>query len=238
MLRCIAIDDESLGLELLEDNIRQVPYLQLVGSFHDPMEAMKVLQEQKVDLVFLDIQMPRLSGLQLIKSLVQKPMFILVTAYERFALEGYALNVVDYLLKPVALERFIQACNKARELHQLRIGSPATGRPPDYLFVNVEYSLLKVSFHDILWVEGLKDYVKIHLKSTAKPVVTRASLKSLEEQLPASGFLRIHKSYLVSTAAVTAIRKTSVFIGSVELPVSESYREAVDAFVRKGGDGA
>lgn len=237
MLRCIAIDDESLGLELLEDNIRQVPYLQLVGSYHNPIEAMRAIQEQKVDLVFLDIQMPGLTGLQLIKSLAYKPMFILVTAYERFALEGYELNVVDYLLKPVSLDRFIQACNKAQELYQLRNAS-ASGKKADYIFLNVDYSLLKVSFDDILWIEGLKDYVKIHLKSTSKPVVTRTSLKSLEDQLPPTHFLRVHKSFLVSKAAITAVRKTSVFVGTTELPVGESYRSVLEAFVSQGGGGA
>src|ERR1700730_1420849 len=141
MLRCIAIDDEPLALELLDDNISKVPYLQLIGKCNNLLEAMKLLQDGPVDLIFLDIQMPGLTGLQFIQSLVQKPMIILITAYEKFALEGFNLDVIDYLVKPVSLDRFIKASNKAFELHSLRTKRPeAAGAAPDYFFVNVEYS--------------------------------------------------------------------------------------------------
>jgi two-component system, LytTR family, response regulator len=229
MLTCLAIDDEPLALELLEDNISKVPYLKLVATCNNPLQAMKILQEQPVDLVFLDIQMPGLTGLQFIQSLSHKPMFILVTAYEKYALEGFNLDVVDYLLKPVSLERFIKACNKAWELHELRAGAKASNTEAlqEYFFVNVDYSLLKVEFADITWIEGLKDYVKIHLKSTSKPVVTRMSMKSLEDQLPTSQFVRIHKSFIVSKKHITAIRKNSVFIDDIEIPVSDGYKDAI-----------
>ncbi len=172
--------------------------------------------------------MPGLTGLQFIKSITQKPMFIMVTAYEKYALEGFNLDVVDYLVKPVSLDRFVKACNKALEYHQLKIkGNDAGEGNIDYLFVNVDYSLLKVIFSDIMWIEGLKDYIKIHLKSSSKPVVTRMAMKSIEEALPSSKFIRIHKSYIVSSAYVTSVRKNSVFVGPTELPVSESYPEAV-----------
>ena len=232
MLTCIAIDDEELALELLEDNISMVPFLKLIAKTDNPLEAIKLIQEQPVDLVFLDIQMPGLTGLQLINSLPNKPMFILVTAYEKYALEGYHLNVVDYLVKPVALDRFIQACNKARELHQLknRVSTSAT-EDPTYFFINVDYSHVKVNYADIMWVEGFKDYLKIHLKSTANPLVARISMKSFEDLLPASKFIRIQKSYIVSKNAITAVRKNSVFIGALELPIGENYKEAVIALL-------
>lgn len=172
MLRCLAIDDEPLALELLEDNISQVPYLELVALCSNPMEAMQVLQQQSVDLIFLDIQMPGLTGLQFIQSLAQRPMFILITAYERYALDGFNLDVIDYLVKPVSLERFIKACNKAWELHLLKTKQPAATaakereNAPEYLFVNVEYSLVKLVIANIMWIEGLKDYIKIHLHSS------------------------------------------------------------------------
>lgn len=235
MLRCIAIDDEELALELLEDNISKVEYLQLVGKFNNPLKAIQVLQQQTVDLVFLDIQMPGLSGLQLIQSIPNKPMFILVTAYEKFALEGYDLNVVDYLVKPVPLERFIKACNKAWELDQLKKLSKQTPAEniPDYFFVNVDYSQLKITQSDITYIEGLKDYVKIHVKSSGKPIVPRITMKALEELLPASEFMRIHKSYIVSINSITAVRKNSIFIGSLELPVSDNYRNNLDALVNQ-----
>ena len=235
MLRCVAIDDEELALELLQDNISKVEYLQLVGSFNNPLKAIQLLQEQSIDLVFLDIQMPGLSGLQLIQSIHNKPMFILVTAYEKFALEGYDLNVVDYLVKPVPLDRFVKACNKAMELHNLKTQSKqlSNQNAPDYFFVNVDYSLLKIIRSDIIYIEGLKDYVKIHLKSSTKPIVPRITMKALEELLPVSQFIRIHKSYIVSINSITAIRKNSVFIGTLQLPVSDNYRDNLDALLNQ-----
>src|SRR5438309_10375274 len=144
-MRCIAIDDEELALELLEDNISKVPYLELVGSFNNPLTAISMIQEEKVDLVFLDIQMPGITGLQLIKSLNPRPMFILITAYEKYALDGFDLDVVDYLLKPVSLERFIKACNKAWELHKLKNKLAVTKEAePTYFFINADYSHIKV----------------------------------------------------------------------------------------------
>jgi len=237
MLRCIAVDDEPLALELLEDNISKVPYLQLVAKCSDAMEAMKVLQQQSVDLIFLDIQMPGLTGLQFIQSMANKPMIILITAYEKYALQGFNLDVTDYLVKPVSLDRFVKACNKAWELHQLKAkpagNNLAASTTPDYFFVNVDYSLLKVNFSDIIWIEGLKDYVKIHLKSSSRSIITRISMKSIEEQLPSSRFLRIHKSYVVSIEQITAVRKNSIFIKELELPVGENYREIVNTLTGK-----
>jgi two-component system, LytTR family, response regulator len=235
MIRCIAIDDEPLALELLEDNISKVPYLQLVAACDNAMDAMRIMEQQQVDLIFLDIQMPGLTGLQFINSMTAKPMIILITAYEKYALEGFNLAVTDYLVKPVSLERFVKACNKAKEFYDLKIGLKETTDtvPNDYFFVNVEYSLVKISVPDIVYIEGLKDYIKIHLKSTSKPVVTRMPMKTIEEQLPVKAFIRIHKSYIISIAFITSIRKTSVFIDSLELPVSDHYRDAVTALTSK-----
>ena len=235
MINCIAIDDEPLALELLEDNISKLPYLKLVGSYDSALEAMKAIEEKKPDLIFLDIQMPGLTGLQFIQSLTVKPMIILVTAYEKYALEGFNLEVTDYLVKPVSLERFIKACNKAKELFDLKQSQHSTNSKlaPEYFFVNVEYSLVKVTLSDIVYIEGLKDYIKIHLQSSSKPVITRMPMKTIEEQLPAEKFIRIHKSYIASVAFITAIRKTSVFIGSTELPVSDNYRDAITTITGK-----
>ena len=229
MLQCVAVDDEPLALELLEDNISKVPYLKLVAKCSNAMEAIKVLQEKNVDLIFLDIQMPGLTGLQFIQSLSERPMIILITAYEKFALEGFNLDVVDYLVKPVSFERFVKACNKAWELYQLKTKpkNSIADKPLDYIFVNVDYSLLKVVIDDIMWIEGLKDYIKIYLKSSSKQVITRMTMKSIEELLPANRFIRIHKSYIAAIAFITAVRKTSLMIGATELPVSETYQEAL-----------
>lgn len=236
MLRCLAIDDEPLALELLEDNISKVPFLQLVGACAHPLEAMQVLQHEPVDLIFLDIQMPGLTGLQFIQSLAIKPMFILITAYEKYALDGYTLDVVDYLVKPVSLERFIKASHKALHLHQLKNNqaSPQKELLPEYLFVNVEYSLVKLVIAQIMWIEGLKDYIKIHLQGN-KPVITRMNMKTIEDQLPPARFLRIHKSYIVSVNYITAVRKSSVFINDIELPVGENYRDAIAQLTGRQG---
>ncbi|HEY4111124.1 LytTR family DNA-binding domain-containing protein [Puia sp.] len=241
MLRCIAVDDEPLALHLLTDYIGKVPFLELVASCEDAIEAARVLQEKEVDLVFSDIQMPGLTGLQFIQSLAKRPMFILVTAYKKFAPEGFDLEVVDYLIKPVGLDRFMKACYKAQELYQLRTGaaqtSPAAGpgaQTPDYLFVNADYSLVKVLFADIIRIEGTGgDYVKFYLRSSPKPLMVRMSAKALEAELPGDKFLRIHKSYIVAISSVTAVRKNSVFIGELELPVGETYREVLRQLTRK-----
>jgi DNA-binding LytR/AlgR family response regulator len=235
MIRCIAIDDEPLALELLEDNIAKVPFLQLVASCDSAIEALSVVEREPVDLIFLDIQMPGLTGLQFIQSMTVKPMFILITAYEKYALEGFNLDVIDYLVKPVALDRFLKACNKAKEIFELKNApkEQAFSSVPDFFFVNVEYSQVKITTRDIVYIEGLKDYIKIHLESSPKPVVTRMPMKTIEDQLPAKLFIRIHKSYIVAVSFITSIRKTSLFLGTIELPVSDHYRDAITALVAK-----
>jgi DNA-binding LytR/AlgR family response regulator len=227
MMRCIAVDDEKLVLDLLVDNISQVPYLQLIKACRNALEAIEVLQHEKIDLIFLDIQMPKLSGLQLIQTLAQPPMIILITAYEKYALESYNLNVVDYLLKPVSFERFLKACNKAKGLFDLKNEKNILQKEEttDHIFVNVEYTLVKILFADILFIEGLKDYIKIHLASSARPVLTKMSLKAMEEKLPSGKFIRIHKSYIVSADKISIIKRDLVVIGSHEIPVSDFYKE-------------
>jgi len=221
MIRCIAIDDELLVRELLEDNIRQVPFLQLISTCKNAMEAIAVMQNEQVDLLFLDIQMPRLNGLQFLRSLPQPPMVILVTAYEQYAMEGFELQVVDYLLKPFSFERFLKACNHARELFHLR------NKEAQDFFVYVEYAQVKIEVADITYIEGLKDYIKIHLSSSGKPVLTRMTIKAMEEKLPPPAFIRTHKSFLVAAHKITAVKRDLIMIGNQEIPVSEFYKENV-----------
>ena len=234
MLRCIAVDDEPLALDLLEDNIKQVPFLQLVAKCKNALDAIEILRNEDIDLIFLDIQMPGLTGLQLIQSLTVKPMVILITAYDTYALDGFNLDVIDYLVKPVAFDRFLKACNKAWEFFKLKnhASQPLSENipEPDYFFVNAEYSLVKVVMDDIIMVEGLKDYLKIHLVNN-KPLVIRMSMKSIEEKLSAKKFMRVHKSYIISLARITSIRKGSVFLGQLEVPLSDNYKEALMAAI-------
>lgn len=235
MMYCIAVDDEKLVLDLLVDNIRQVPYLQLVKACKNAVEANSILQDKKIDLIFLDIQMPKLSGLQFIQTLQQPPLIILITAYEKYALEGYNLNVVDYLLKPVSFERFLKACNKAKELFDLKNDKniQQTEQAHDHIFVNVEYTLVKIWFNDILFIEGLKDYIKIHLASSSKPVLTKMTLKAMEEKLPADKFCRIHKSYIVNVDKISVIKRDLAVVGNHEIPVSDFYKENLSRITNK-----
>jgi len=234
MMRCMVVDDESLVRELLEDNIRQIPFLQWVKSCKNALEATEALQTNPVDLLFLDIQMPRVNGLQFLQALTGPPLVILVTAYEQYALEGFNLHVADYLLKPFPFERFLRACNRAHELFRLQqqAGTPATPAPPGDFFVNVEYALVKIVAGDILYIEGVKDYIKIYLQSSARPVLTRMTLKAMEERLPPPAFIRIHKSFLVAVGKITTIKRDLVCIGDKEIPVSGSYKANLNQILK------
>jgi len=229
-MNCIAVDDEPLALKLLVDNINRVPYLKMVVQCRDAFEATVALQEHHVDLMFIDIEMPGLSGLQFVKSLTSKPMIIFLTAYKRYALKSFDLDVLDFLVKPVSLDRFIKACNKAKELYELRNSKNTTLRSPElgYFFQHVGYSLVKIVFNDIVFIESMRDYIKIHLKSSFQPLIIRGAMKTVESELPPSKFKRIHKCYIISIDSITAIRKNSVFIKDIELPVGDSYRDVID----------
>lgn len=237
-LRCIAVDDESLARKLVEENIRQIPFLELVATCKNPFEAMEVLEKEKIDLIFLDIQMPGMLGTKFLESLTNKPMVIFVTAYDHYAVESYDLEVIDYVMKPVSLERFIKASYKALDTFRKRQkladrgvhSTPASvsiidQTTADYIFVNVEYSLVKINFSDITHLEGLKDYIKIHVANNSRPILTKATLKSMEERLPASKFKRVQKSFIVHLDKIESIRNHRISIGKFEIPVSESYME-------------
>ncbi len=228
-LRCIAVDDESLARKLIEENVQQLPFLDLVATCKNPFEAMEVLQREQVDLMFLDIQMPGMLGTKFLASLREKPMVIFVTAYANYAVESYDLEVVDYLLKPVSMERFTKAALKAFENWQLRQKPPVVAEQPTiaprHFFVNVEYALVKIMVDDITHIEGMKDYVKIFLTTAKRPVLTKSTLKGIEEKLPEKQFFRVHKSYIVNVDKVESIRSHQISIGAAEIPVSESNLE-------------
>jgi two-component system, LytTR family, response regulator len=223
-IKCIAIDDEELALELLIDNIRQIPFLELVGTSTNAFEAIELMANKEVDLIFLDIQMPGLSGIQFLKSLTTNPLVILITAYEEFALQGFDLNVVDYLLKPVPFERFMKSCVKAAELYNLRKNS-STSANQEYIFVNSEYSLVKVVFNEIMYIEGLKDYIKIYVEDQKHPLITRMTMKHMEELLQSKRFMRVHKSFIVPIDKINSIRNLKINIKEVQIPVSEQNIE-------------
>lgn len=234
MIRCLAVDDELLSLDLLEDNIRQVPFLQLAGRCGNAYEAMAIMRKEPVDLLFLDIQMPGLTGTQFLQSLSSRPMVIFITAYKRYALEGFELDVLDYLIKPVPFERFLRAVNKAAEYQAFK-QSPAPVTAPevtaDYFFVNVEYNLIKVVISDISHIEGWRDYIKIYCCNEEKPLVARLAIKVLVDRLPPGRFIRVHKSYIVAVDKISAIRKNRIYIGRHIIPVSDSHRDELFAII-------
>jgi two-component system, LytTR family, response regulator len=254
MINCIAVDDEPLALDLLADNILNVPYLNLIKKCRTAFDALDVLEREEIHLIFLDVQMPRLTGLQFLNALNnKKPMVVMVTAYEQYALEGFNLNVTDYLMKPVAFERFYQACEKVKVLFDLQNKDHLAAKMPEnavytdlsrdyregsssphFFFVNVEYSLVKILSDDILVIEGMKDYLKIHLASQPKAVITRMSFKAIEEKLPMHLFFRVHKSFMVNTSKIQSMRNGMIFINKHEIPLSENMREELMKVLKIG----
>jgi DNA-binding LytR/AlgR family response regulator len=232
MMTCLAIDDEPLALDLLEDNIKKIPFLKLLKKCSNALEANEFLQSQPVDLLFLDIQMPGLTGIQFLQGLSKTPpLVIFITAYEQYALEGYSLDVIDYLLKPVSFERFLKAVNKAHDKF-MASRTPVVATPSAaYMFVNSEYNLVRIDFAEVAYIEGLKDYVKIFLMSATRPVITRMSMKSLEEILPGDQFVRVHKSFIVSISKITSIRKGRIALLKEQIPISEHDRENLYRFI-------
>lgn len=230
-LRCLVVDDENLGRRLVEENIKQIPFLEWIGSCKNAYEAMEFLQKESIDLMFLDIQMPGMLGTSFLASLRNRPMVILVTAYANYAVESYDLDVIDYLLKPVSIERFTKAVYKAMEFKQntkpatISNSTQESQEESESFFVNVEYSLVKIIIRDITHIEGMKDYVKIFLTSAKKPVLTKATLKSLEEKLNNKGFKRVHKSFIINVQKIESIRNHQITIGEYEIPISDTNLE-------------
>ena len=237
-MKSIIIDDEPLALDLLEDNLLRIPFVENVARCKNAFEAIGAIAAHRPDLVFLDIQMPGLDGLSFVKSLAQPPMIVFITAHKQYSLESYDLNALDYLVKPVSFERFLKACTKAQEWYQFRsrIGQLEPGiqtnTQAEFMMVHIDYNLVKVTFQDILFVEGLKDYVKIFVQGTAKPLVTRLNLKAVEDQVPTSQFARIHRSYLVALDKIETLNKKNLTIAGHELPIGESAWERLQQYFK------
>lgn len=230
-LRCLVIDDEELARDLLENYISQVPHLQLVGKCVNAQEAMAVLEEVKPDLIFLDIQMPKMTGIEFLKSVPSAPAIIFTTAYENYALEGYELSVLDYLLKPFDFKRFMQAINKASELIQLRQTVKSVeaidlnSDDSDYLMVNASHKIHRLAINDIIYIQSMREYVVFHTEQ--EKLMSLGSLKALEERLPTDYFLRIHKSYIVAKKIVKSIEGNRLHLKNITLPVGGIYKQGV-----------
>lgn len=225
-LKCVAIDDEPLALELLQEYISRFPQLKLVHTFDDAISAVELLRNTKVDLLFIDINMPDITGIDLVRSLQEKPLVIFTTAHKQFAIEGFELDAVDYLLKPINFDRFTRAVHKAIDYYKYK--NTLSQEENDSLFVHAEYKLVKIPLNDIEYIESLEDYIKIHIAG-AKPVLTLLSMKKVLEKLPAEKFQRIHRSYIVAVSRVKAIQNRKVQLSSaVELPISDSYVQFIN----------
>lgn len=231
-LKCVAIDDEPLALELMKEYISGFQELNLIQAFDDGIQGRDFLRDNEIDLLFIDINMPDITGLELVASLSNKPMVIFTTAHRKFAVEGFDLEAVDYLLKPIDFERFSKAVKKAIEYHKFK--NNQTTEEAQYIFVRAEYRMLRIELKAIEYIEGLEDYIKIHVRGQSHPILTLMSLKGILEQLPADSFSRIHRSYIVANAQVKSVLKKNVLLASgIELPISNSYQQFVDDWQKK-----
>ena len=242
---CIIVEDEPLARSLMENYIQKVPYLHLIQSFSDPLKALEYLRENTVDILFSDIQMPEITGITLLKILQKKPLIILTTAYSEYAIEGYELDVLDYLLKPITFERFLKSVERAT----LRLNGSLLPKTPEknvpekfpiavpiesiqpFIFVKDGTKLVKIRLNEIMYIEGLKDYVAIY--TSQQKIVSLQTIKSLESTLPEKQFIRIHNSYIVALEWIEAIQREKVQIGKVFLPISDTYRKAFKDFIEK-----
>jgi DNA-binding LytR/AlgR family response regulator len=224
MINCVIIDDEPLAREGLANYVREVDFLNLGGIGENPLELLHLIDQQKVDLIFLDIQMPKMNGIEFLKIMQKPPMVVITTAYPSYALEGFQLNVLDYLLKPITFERFFKAAAKARDYHKLLNGDYAK-QDEDYFFIKCGNKYEKIPFEEILYVEGMQNYVNIY--TDKGKFITMLSLKSLEENLGERSFIRVHKSYIVAINKINGIEGNEIFIQTGRIPISRNYRQEV-----------
>ncbi|NVK52109.1 MAG: response regulator transcription factor [Flavobacteriaceae bacterium] len=230
MLTCILIDDEPLALNLLEDYVNTTPFLKLIATCNSAIAAMEVLEKEAVDLIFTDIQMPNLSGMEFSKLIKDnKAKIIFTTAFEEFAVESYKVNTIDYLVKPISYPEFLTAANKAKQ--QILQGVNQVGID-DYIFVKSDYKLIKIDLKDLIYVEGLKDYLKFYTVTSEKPILTLKSMKSLEEELPKNQFMRVHRSFIVNLKKITTIERNRIVFGDKYIPVSEKYKDDFLKFIK------
>jgi len=229
MINCLAIDDEPLALDLLEDFISRVPFLKLVEKCSSAFEALKMMQHENIELLFLDIQMPDITGIQFLKTLESKPKVIFTTAYPEHAIEGFELDATDYLLKPFSFERFLKAVNKASkqiQLQQVSLEPPSkdnSSDEKDFIFIKSGYDTVKVPFKNIKYIQGLKDYVKIHTHDAT--VLSLVSMKAILNRLPADNFVRVHRSFIVAIDKIDLVQKRRISLGEKEIPIGDTFRK-------------
>jgi DNA-binding LytR/AlgR family response regulator len=229
-ISCIIVDDEPVARKILQEFTEQVPFLDLLGKFESAVKAEEFLKSNQPDLIFLDIEMPKVSGLQMLKRLNTDSMVILTTAFPQYALDGYELDIIDYLLKPFALHRFLKAVQKAKDFYEMKTQSGSV-LPPTYIFIKSEKRIEKVELNDILYAEVLGNYVSIH--TDRKKIIAYLTMKSLESQLPSTDFIKIHQSFLVNLAKIESVEGNDLKVGEKSLPISRNYRENVSNLINQ-----
>ena len=227
ILRCAIVDDEPLALGLLESYVNKTPFLQLTGKYYSAVQAMKELPGEEVDLLFLDIQMPELNGLEFSQMVDSRTRIVFTTAFGQYAIDGYRVNALDYLLKPISYVDFLQAANKALQWFEL-VQKP---EEIDSIFVKSDYKLVQVELKKIMYIEGLKDYIKIYTEDDAKPILSLMSMKAMEELLPSSRFIRVHRSFIVQKDKIRVIDRGRIVFDKTYIPISDSYKQVFQAFL-------
>lgn len=235
-MNCIAIDDEPLALDVIGEFCKGIKFLNLKGTFTNPFDAVEILNSQNIDLVFLDIHMPQITGIDFLRTLCHQPMVIFTTAYKEYAPLGFEIDAVDYLVKPFALDRFVKSVNKADmflklNILQNNICKNSVGVSSDFLMIKIEYNTKRVDLDDILFIEGMKDYVKLYTGS--KPLLTKTTLKNIYDKLPTDRFLRVHKSYIVSLSKIDTIENNRIRIGEHRIPVGELFKTSFYSIVNR-----
>lgn len=233
MIRCIAIDDEPLALRQITNYIEKTPFLDLKESFESPLSAISYLQSNTIDLMFVDINMPDINGLDFVKSLENPPKIIFTTAYSEYAVEGFRVDAIDYLLKPIDYATFLKASNKAKswfDVHEKQPEQLQTNN--DFLFIKSEYKIVRVKLEDIKYIEGMREYIRIHLVNE-KPIMTLLSMKAMEAQLTNKNFMRVHRSFIVNLNKITTIERNRIVFDKIYIPISDQYKDGFQQFVEK-----
>ena len=232
-IKCAIVDDEPLAVELLASYVAKIPFLELAGKYSNATDALKGISDNPVDLLFLDIQMPELNGLELSRMLPETTRVVFTTAFEQYAIDGYRTNALDYLLKPVTYATFLEACNKALQWFSL-VNQPESKQADEQvrsIFVKSEYKLIQIDLDSIRYIEGLKDYVKIYTEESSRPILSLMNMKAMEQMLPASRFIRVHRSYIVSKQKIREIDRNRIVFGDVYIPIGDSYKAAFQEFI-------
>ena len=239
IIKCAIVDDEPLAVELLASYVKKIPFLELCGKYSNATDALHGIGEEPVDLLFLDIQMPELNGLELSKMVPENTRIVFTTAFNQYAVDGFRVNALDYLLKPISYADFLEASNKALQWFQLvqqneqqaQAAAPAPEEEQRSIFVKSEYKLLQIDLDDIRYIEGLKDYVKIYTEQSPHPILSLMNMKAIEQMLPASRFIRVHRSFIVQKSQIREIERNRIVFGDVYIPIGDSYKQAFQDFI-------